>query len=368
MKKSIKILCVFIILISICISNSLAHSGRTDSNGGHYVRTETPGYELNSYHYHNGGGTTTNSSSSTSSSTTTSTYVKPVITVEEFVNIDYGMGKELVVNISNSSNTYTATSSDSNILTCEGSKVTAIGVGTAKITISSNGADDVSFDVTVDKTFPESIGEIEDVSIKIGETHQIIPTLNPEKISETNVKWKSSNQSVVTVDENGLLKALSKGTTVVSCETENGLKTEFNVIVLGIEPETCDLVISGVTENENAKNVLTINQLYKIKPEFTPNNVTETDIELVTSDINISFENNELKISKPGEYILEFRTVNGITIYKNVIVEDDGSYAIGNTILIIVTILIFSVMIVSVIAIITIVIININKKLNSKNK
>lgn len=51
-------------LLSIAVSTVLtfstctsvgAHPGRTDSNGGHYVRTAGWGYPVGSYHYHNGG-------------------------------------------------------------------------------------------------------------------------------------------------------------------------------------------------------------------------------------------------------------------------------------------------------------------------
>lgn len=52
MKKSIFIISfVFIMFFSI---NVLAHSGRTDSYGGHYVRTAGKGYPVGTYHYHSG--------------------------------------------------------------------------------------------------------------------------------------------------------------------------------------------------------------------------------------------------------------------------------------------------------------------------
>ena len=57
-----------------------AHSGRTDSKGGHYVRTAGKGYPVGSYHYHNGGSSTikTTSSNSSSASSSSTSNVKKI--------------------------------------------------------------------------------------------------------------------------------------------------------------------------------------------------------------------------------------------------------------------------------------------------
>lgn len=52
MKKYISIL---IVLCSLTWIIAFAHPGRTDSNGGHWVRKEGWGYEVGTYHYHNDG-------------------------------------------------------------------------------------------------------------------------------------------------------------------------------------------------------------------------------------------------------------------------------------------------------------------------
>lgn len=60
-----KKLFLFSLAITLCFNSAvIAHPGRTDANGGHYVRTEGWGEPVGSYHYHNG----ENSSSSQRSS------------------------------------------------------------------------------------------------------------------------------------------------------------------------------------------------------------------------------------------------------------------------------------------------------------
>ncbi|WP_371381438.1 YHYH domain-containing protein [Sporomusa aerivorans] len=46
---------VTLLVVTLPVSFANAHPGRTDSNGGHYVRTAGWGYPVGSYHYHNGG-------------------------------------------------------------------------------------------------------------------------------------------------------------------------------------------------------------------------------------------------------------------------------------------------------------------------
>lgn len=58
-KRLVSLVLVFVFAIS---SNALAHSGRTDKNGGHWDRKN------GTYHYHNGGSSGSSSSSSSGSS------------------------------------------------------------------------------------------------------------------------------------------------------------------------------------------------------------------------------------------------------------------------------------------------------------
>ena len=84
MRKKV-LLAVITICVSLFLINGivLAHPGRTDSNGGHYVRKSGWGYPVGSYHYHNGGSSSGGYSSGSSGSSSSTTYVetKPKLTV-----------------------------------------------------------------------------------------------------------------------------------------------------------------------------------------------------------------------------------------------------------------------------------------------
>ncbi len=95
-----KILCTCLFLSVFVLSMDVhAHPGRTDSNGGHYCRTncEKWGYEYGEYHYHNGGSSSSSSSSnknsgssSSSSSTSTNSYYES----QEYKTSEYNKGYE----------------------------------------------------------------------------------------------------------------------------------------------------------------------------------------------------------------------------------------------------------------------------------
>jgi len=58
-----------------------AHPGRTDSQGGHYVRTAGWGYKVGSYHYHSGSSKSKSTSAnkkSTSSNTSSTSNLKKI--------------------------------------------------------------------------------------------------------------------------------------------------------------------------------------------------------------------------------------------------------------------------------------------------
>lgn len=61
------------------------------------------------------------------------------------------------------------------------------------------------------------------VSLKVNESTQLSATVLPQEAGNKNIRlWKSSQPSVATVDSNGVVKAISKGSTTISCYTEDG--------------------------------------------------------------------------------------------------------------------------------------------------
>jgi len=60
------------------------------------------------------------------------------------------------------------------------------------------------------------------ITIKKGDTYQLIETIEPPEAVNKNVRWNSADTNIVRVDSNGLLTGIGKGTAVVTATTEDG--------------------------------------------------------------------------------------------------------------------------------------------------
>ena len=131
---------------------------------------------------------------------------------------------------------------DSSIATVSDGKITAIGAGTATITATSSDGNKTATCI-VKVTAP--IIEVtkvalnkKEVTLTVGETIQLTATITPTNASDKSVTWKSSNGSVASVSEKGLVKALKAGNSNVTVKTANGKTATCQVkVVAKEEPE-----------------------------------------------------------------------------------------------------------------------------------
>lgn len=111
-----------------------------------------------------------------------------------------------------SSNTSVATVNASGV-------VTAVGNGTATITCTSSA--DSSKKGTCSVTVTTAVTGVTvsptTLSLNVGGTHVLSKTVLPATASNPNVTWSTSNTAVVTVDSNGKVTAIARGTCTITC-------------------------------------------------------------------------------------------------------------------------------------------------------
>ena len=108
-----------------------------------------------------------------------------------------------------------------------------IKAGDTKITISLKKGSDIKLKLKViDPTIPTAVTINEGArgTLVLGETKQLTATVSPDTAPQT-VTWKSSNTVVATVDEDGLVTALTPGQATISAVTSNKLKAQLTVKV-----------------------------------------------------------------------------------------------------------------------------------------
>lgn len=106
-------------------------------------------------------------------------------------------------------------------------------LGAQSIMLSKSGASD-SFLITVNE-IPVSTVTMSKTELVMekGDTEDLTATISPENATNKDVEWSSSDDSVVTVDQRGKVRAVSLGKAVVTAKSVNGVegKCEISVII-----------------------------------------------------------------------------------------------------------------------------------------
>ena len=152
-------------------------------------------------------------------------------------------------------------SSDENVVTVdEKGKVTAVGNGTATITVTSVSG---NYTATVAVTVKIPV-EIEKISIeaeketltKIGESTELKVKIEPENADAQKLIWKSDNEMVAAVDENGKVTAIGNGMAIITVTTEYGKNTASIIITVKI----LDKPVINKTKGFGRLKVRSVNQ------------------------------------------------------------------------------------------------------------
>lgn len=89
----------------------------------------------------------------------------------------------------------------------------------------------------------ESISLPRTMTVNMGSTLKLEPTFNPSTATNKIVNWKSSNEAVATVDNNGTVTPVSVGSTIITVTSEDGNKTA-----------NCTVTVTNPTENNDNNN------------------------------------------------------------------------------------------------------------------
>ncbi len=191
-------------------------------------------------------------------------------------------------------------------------KVTAIKKGTATITVTTtDGNKTATCKVTV-KAKIIHVTEVKldktDITKTEGETEQLTATVLPDNASNKVVAWNSSNKTIATVDDKGLVTAVKKGTAIITVTTTDGNKTatcKVTVKAKVIHVTEVKLDKTDITKTEGETEQLTATVL--------PDNATNKAITWSSSDKNIATVDNKGLVTaiKKGTATITVTTTDG---------------------------------------------------------
>jgi len=129
-------------------------------------------------------------------------------------------------------------SSDTSVFTVDNGVITAIADGSATLTVRAlDGGAEASIDVVIADTIPVESVAIDqgEVSLTAGLTATLAAVIQPSSADNKEVTWSSSDESVATVDQNGLVIAKSKGQVTITVTATDGGLTGASIITVDDE-------------------------------------------------------------------------------------------------------------------------------------
>ena len=215
---------------------------------------------------------------------------------------------------------YVWTSSDDSIASVdENGKVYTHSTGTVTIYVSSTEGESDECNITVVQTLNSGTNnyliEFDNTNYSLNLNHKLeIPyTLSSNYTGE--IKWISSNPSVATVNEKGIVTGLKIGHTTITASIDNNqIATTCIVEVLDANNENLTIAVSEVSLN---KNSLTIEagSTEQLLGKLKPTNATNKVLTWTSSDTSVATVSSTgvVTAKKAGTATITVKTSNGKT-------------------------------------------------------
>jgi uncharacterized protein YjdB len=147
----------------------------------------------------------------------------------------------------------TWSSSDETVATVdEKGVVTAEAPGTATITASAGEGINATCTVTVTTPVTGVTLDQETLSLTTGSTGTLKATVKPENATNQTVTWSSSDETVATVDEKGVVTAVSAGTATITATATNGTESKEDD-----KSDSCTVTVTKRSSNSGSPTTTT---------------------------------------------------------------------------------------------------------------
>lgn len=129
----------------------------------------------------------------------------------------------------------------------------------------------VTYEITYNITVVDvtAISMMKSLSMFVGEENALIPSI-VQVGAETTLTWLSSNTSVAVVSEDGTIRAISIGTTTITCTAHNGVSAQCEVTVNPV-------MVDGITLNETEAELL-VGEKLQLEATIAPENATDKSV------------------------------------------------------------------------------------------
>ena len=145
-------------------------------------------------------------------------------------------------------------------------------VGSIRITVKEKVADSIEINGTPEFTEEQS------PAIDIGDTVTLSAIILPEDVDNPSITWSSSNPDVISID-NGEIKALKEGNSIITATTSNGKTDSIELSVQEVVAEKVEIQLP---------DVITVGDKVDLRVRFYPENTSYKGIERKTGNRQIA--------------------------------------------------------------------------------
>lgn len=174
--------------------------------------------------------------------------------------------------------------------------IKGINSGTAVITCTTTDGSNLSASCTV--TVSQLISSLSlnasSIELYTGNEKQITVNINPSNATNKTLKWSSNNNSIATVNGNGIVKGVAPGTVTITCNTTDGSKKSASCTVI---------VKQGVTSISLNKNSATlgVGNSTQLTATVQPSNATNKSVNWSSGNGNVASVDSNGKVTAKGE-------------------------------------------------------------------
>lgn len=194
-----------------------------------------------------------------------------------------------------------SSSNESVVMVSSGGKAMVLSLGKANITAKSGDKSDFITITVQAKVIPVTGVSLDktQITIKVGESETLIPTITPEDATNKKVSWTSSNDKVATV-EDGKVVGVQPGSVTITVKTEDGAKTAEcpvtvksnlapSVTVGSDHLSAVSAVLSGEANLETTSSAdLSMGIMWSTNSGVLPSNSTKTEAKDINAKENSS--------------------------------------------------------------------------------
>ncbi len=140
-------------------------------------------------------------------------------------------------------------------------------------------------------------------NLQVGQTDTLTATITPNNTTSKTVIWKSSDNSIVTVDSSGKVSAIKEGTTTITASTQDGSNISASCAV-NVTSQTSPVTQGVVLNVEPEKSKIKLNET--VSTSLTIDNIKD----IAAEDIRIKYDSTKLQFLSMDE-------VDGIKLVKS---------------------------------------------------